>query len=555
VRTVAGKNRKWTRRDLIKTGALVGGAVLAGIESKTSALRPAFAQPSSRSQHRTLVYLDSDTPASFDLDQTGIRLTEQLASACYGGDIVRYKVVRDPKTGALIADIFAPGGSGIDPGLAHRVDVSPDQRVYTFHLREDARSALGNPLTVDDVIWSFQRSIALKQTGAFFADVMGITKAKMEALNPHTLRITLPTRNPIFLRVDAMKYYGGLFDSKAAKARATSDDPWAKAYLATHTAGFDAYTVESYVKGQQVTLVANPYWYKGRPFFDRIVWKAVPESANRLSALLRGDADIAVNLTPPQLKQAEKAPGIKVTSYIANKIKSIQLNLRYKPLADRRVRQAIAYAIPYEEIIRSVYFGTARLVRSPIPETYPGYTPDYWEYSTNIDKARKLMRQAGQGPFEMTLTYNLANYDDPLLAPIIRSALKEIGISVTLNGVPDAVFVDKLYKHDGHAFLEDNWPFIAHPAYALWVYWNATTVLNIGGWVNAEFDALLPRMLVEVDEKRLAAMARRAQQIWEQEQPWILLANPGWHVAHRANITNLVWYPDNDVRFQELRAT
>src|SRR5579884_2159890 len=215
-----GARRQVTRRQFLTTGVAFTGGVLAGIGVR-AADRSATARAASA--QRTLVYLDTDTPASFDLDQTGIRL--------------------------------------------------PDQRVYTFHLRPDAKSSLGNPLTADDVIWSFQRSAALNQTGGFFADVMGVAKGKMEALDPHTVRFTLPTRNPIFLRVDAMKYYGGLFDSKAAKAHATSADPWAKAYLASHTAGFDAYMVESYVKGQQVTLVANPHWYRGKPYYDRIVWK------------------------------------------------------------------------------------------------------------------------------------------------------------------------------------------------------------------------------------------------------------------------------------------
>jgi len=501
---------------------------------------------------RTLVYVDSDTPPSFDLDQTGTQLTEQIASMCYGGDIVRYKIISDKNAHVLRADIFPPGRQGIDNGVAEAIDISHDQRVFTFHLRRDVKSALGNPLTAEDVIWSFKRSTALGQTGAFFTDVMGVTKGKMEALDRHTVRFTLPKPNPIFLRIDAMKYYGGLFDSTAAKAHATPTDPWAKAYLASHTAGFDAYTVQSYRKGQNVTLVANPDWYKGKPHFGRVVWNAVPESANRLSLLLRGEADIAAKLTPPQLKAAQKASGVTVTSYIANQIKSIQLNLRSRPLADYRVRQAIAYAMPYQQILSSVYFGTAHLVKSPIPQIYPGYTPDFWTYSTNVGKARKLMKEARQGPFSMTLTYDVSNYDDPLLAPIIRSALKEIGITVNINGVPDAVFVDRLFKHKDDAFLQYNWPFIAHPAYALWVYWNASTILNIGGWRNAEFNRLLNLMLVEINNQRLMRMARRAQQIWEREQPWILLANPGWHVAHRSSIKGFAWFTDNDVRFQAL---
>jgi ABC-type transport system substrate-binding protein len=78
--------------------------------------------------------------------------------------------------------------------------------------------------------------------------------------------------------------------------------------------------------------------------------------------------------------------------------------------------------------------------------------------------------------------------------------------------------------------------------------------LNIGGWLNKQYDALVRRMLVELNEKRRRQLARQAQAIWEREQPWILLANPGWHVAHRADIGGFAWYPDNDVRFQELHS-
>src|SRR5258708_7424430 len=105
---------------------------------------------------RTLVYVDSDTPPSFDLDQTGTQLTEQIASMSYGGDIVRYKIISDKSAHVLRADIFPPGRQGIDNGVAEAIDISHDQRVFTFHLRRDVKSALGNPLTAEDVIWSFK---------------------------------------------------------------------------------------------------------------------------------------------------------------------------------------------------------------------------------------------------------------------------------------------------------------------------------------------------------------------------------------------------------------
>ena len=550
---MAGSPKINRREFLADTGvALALGAI--ALPELLAACTPA-GQTGPSAASKTLVYVDSDTPPTFDLDQTGTGLTEQIASMCYGGDVVRYKIVHDTKAGIERADIFASGQKGIDNGLADSIEVSDDLRTFTFHLRKDAKSALGNPLTSEDVLWSFKRSIALDQTGGFFASVMGVSNSTMTAPDKNTVKFTLARPNPIFLRVDSMKYYGGLFDSVAAKAHATASDPWAKEWLAANTAGFDAYTVKSFQKGQQVELSASHNWYRGKPTFDRVIWKAVPDSGNRLSLLLKGDADIAVKLTPPQLKQATGAKGVKVSSYSANVIKSIQLNLRFQPLADYRVRQAIAYAMPYEQILSGVYLGTARPVKSPIPDTYPGYTDEFWTYSTNIDKARQLMKDANQGPFTMTLTYDTSTYDDPLLAPIVKSALKDLGITVNLNGAPNAVYTERLFSHKDEAFLAVNWPFIAHPAYALWVYWKSTTFLNTGGWnPNGQFDTLVDQMLVETDASKLDQLGRQAQQLWEREQPWIMLANPGWHVAHRDTISGLTWFPDNDIRFQELKS-
>src|SRR5207249_1170389 len=101
---------------------------------------------------------------------------------------------------------------------------------------------------------------------------------------------------------DAARAESGLFDSKAARAHATSSDPWAKEYLAANTAGFDAYTVQSVTKGQKLVLVANPGYYAGKPFFEQVIWSAVPSADSRLAVLSRGDADIASDLSATQLR-------------------------------------------------------------------------------------------------------------------------------------------------------------------------------------------------------------------------------------------------------------
>jgi peptide/nickel transport system substrate-binding protein len=539
-----------TRRTLLqRSTAFAGVAAVGGVLSACGR----SAEPStSKGPKTSLVYVDTDTPATFDLDQPGADgLAERLSAAVYGGGMLRYKVVEDE--GMPVADVSSADLSGLDNGFCEKFEISDDQREFTFHLRDDVKSSLGNTLTAADIVWSFQRAVALKQTGAFFASVMGIDGKNVVAVDERTVKITTKDPHPVLPRVETMRYYGAIIDSTAAKENATSDDPWAKDWLRSNTAGFDAYSVKTFRKGVGMTLEANPGWVGGKPAFPTVQWKAVPSGANRLGMLLRGDADAALGLTPPQLKQAAATKGVTVTSYRANHIRSLQLNTTSKPLGDARVRRAIAYAMPYDEILKSVYFDTAELVKTPLPSMYPGSTDEYWEYQTNLDKARSLLKEAGVGSFKMNVLFNQAEYDSPLLANIIKAALGDLGIDVTLESLPTSVFVERSTTGKGDSFIQLNYPFISDPAYALGVYWKSDSFLNSGKWKNAKFDQLVDKMAVELNTDKRLALAGQAQQIWEQEQPWVGLANPGWHVAHRSNIGNVVWYPDNGIRFQELK--
>ncbi len=235
--------QKITRRTfLAAAGAVAGGAALADpVTALASPRITRFVERPSSTASQTLVYAAEGTPESFDLEQQDDDLTEQVGSACYGGDIVRFNVVPNPGYGVNVANVRAPGNSGISSGLAEAYEVSSDARTYTFHLRTNAKSCFGNPLTADDILYSFQRQLALNSNGAFFDGVMGVTPQSIHKLDQHTVRFSLAKPSPLFLRIDAMKYFGGVFDSVAAKAHATKADPWSKAWLGANTAGFDAY--------------------------------------------------------------------------------------------------------------------------------------------------------------------------------------------------------------------------------------------------------------------------------------------------------------------------
>ena len=488
-----------------------------------------------------------DTAPTFDNDQSDNDLTESICLACYEAGIVRYKVAST--TEGPEWDILPQGRAGIDNGLATSIDVSPDWRVYTVHLNPDLRSSAGNPLIADDVIYTFKRAFALKAQGAFFAGVMGLKPGGIEKVNAHTVRFTLTGPNPIFLKTDAARAEDGLFDSKAALSHATSADPWSKAYLGANTPGFGPYFVENSLSGEDTVLYANPNWYRGKPYFDQILWQAVNAEETSLALLERGavDAVDSNSLSPSAIQKLKGKKGITVSSHSTNRFLSLVMRVNQKPLHDPRVRQAIAWAMPYNEIISTVYSGSANLQKSPLPPSFPGYTSEFWPYEPegNMAKASALMKQAASGKFDVSLCYDPSQPPLALAAPIIKAALAPLGVTVTLNPVTTATWAAQLFaphtsNADGMILVAPN-PVVADPAYALYVFWYSTSNPNWSGWNNPEYDKLVLQMRPELDFGKRLSLARQAQQLWESEAPWVMLAQPLYQIAHKASISDFVW--------------
>jgi peptide/nickel transport system substrate-binding protein len=219
------------------------------------------------------------------------------------------------------------------------------------------------------------------------------------------------------------------------------------------------------------------------------------------------------------------------------------------------VRQAIAYAIPYDQIIQTVFFGEADRQRSPIPAMYPGYTDKYWVYDTDVEKAKALLAEAGSQPFQMPITFDSSSADDQLIANILQTALGEIGIEVVQDKVPTAVYSQKVGQKEDYAYLAQNWPLVADPGYALWVYWFSTNFLNSANYDNPEFDELLTKGMGTMDEEERFAFFDRAQQIYEEDQPWVIMVNQRFELAMSPRLSGFTWYTDNHVHYEHLSVT
>jgi peptide/nickel transport system substrate-binding protein len=544
------------RRELLRRGAQgVGGLALASSPGLLAACGSNSGQSVS-GPVGTLRMAQADTPPVLDGDQAFSLFAEEVQANVYGGDILRYRVVDDPAAGVRISDILGVGPkSGIAPGLAESFTASADLRTFEFKLRKDAKSFYGNPLTAEDIRWSWERRRALKGNGLFLAQVIQLEHPEsVQVIDEHTVRFQTPKPSPILLKTDAAAYYGGVFDSVEVKKHTTKSDPWAKDWLGKNSAGFGPYHVESYRKGQSLTFVANPGYYGPAPRFKKVVWRVVASSSDRLALLKRGDVDVSPVLAPRELQSLLGNKDVKVFDYVSNRIKGIKPNHKVKPFNDPKVRQAMAYAMPTEAILKDAYFNTATQMKSPLPKVIPGYTEEFWKYDTDEAKAKQLLTEAGlPNGFDMELIYDVSVPEDELVGTIIRTAYQRVGINVTLKGVPASVYGEQLFSGKGDAYIGANWPFVADPGYHLYLFWRTGIFLNTVGYSNKKFDAAVDQLLTERDDAKRIALARDAQRIWLEDMPWILINNPGFHLAHRADVEGLVWFSDNNLRYELLK--
>ncbi len=481
---------------------------------------------------------------------------ENMMALTYGGDLVAYKPIWNEEFGICVADMKAPGDQGIVGRWVSSWESSNDGKTWTFHIKPGIRSYHGNEMTAADIKWSWERAFVMKSVKFFFATVMFLKSPDdVEVVDKYIIRFHLQQPSPVFLKLLAMAYYGGPFDSTEAKKHATADDPWAKNWLKDHSAGFGPYHIVRHVPGQLLNLERNPY-YTSRPAVGKIFIKIVPDAATRLALLQRGEVDYAMRLPERMLQAVEKNPNLQVVRYTANFIPYVGPVLTNPIMAKQKVRQAMAYAVPYQDILEKVYFGHGEIIKSITPSIFPNHNPSFWVYKTDLAKAKELLTEAGYPDgFDLTLSYDKSIVEMEEVAVLVKSNFDQIGIRTTLDGLPPAVYSDKKHKRQLMAQVDNfQWPWIADTGYTSWVYLANpdTNIMNSVGFNDPEFNELVTKMMHTPYGPQRLEMDNRVQQIAAEQVPWIFLVNPGWREAVKKEWKGFHWYPDNNVHFEWL---
>ncbi len=326
------------------------------------------------------------------------------------------------------------------PKLATAWERTPDGKGWRFTLRKDVKFFSGNPLTADDVKWTFDRIFAVKDQSAFYIGNVAATTV----VDPYTVDITLKAPAEPILDILAAPNFGILDRKVVAEHGGTTDEnDKATEWLNTHTAGSGPYAVTAWARNSQLQLVRNPNNWRGPSAFGRIVIRHIPDSAAQLLAVQRGDVDVAFNLIPEQIASLKADP--KIRAERLDSLDFVYMALTQEPdfnkaLAVKEARQAIQHAIDYDGIKNKLLGGQATRPVSFLPVGILGSTQadaDRLAPREDLALAKQLLQKAGlPDGFEFELSYGQAVINGVsygTLAQKLQSDLARVGIRVKLN--------------------------------------------------------------------------------------------------------------------------
>jgi peptide/nickel transport system substrate-binding protein len=466
--------------------------------------------------------------------------------------------------GSQLAGYESQGCENAVPGpvvgkLAESIQLDADKKALTVKLKK-LKSQAGNTLSSEDVRWSFVdygfviQPVLKKTFGSSGFDVDNL----VTVIDDSTLKLNLKAWNSYSdeMLQNPLAY---VYDSTEAKKHVTSDDPVAQKWLFKHLADYSGWKLEEFTPGQSLSVTADDSWGGGERNIDRLVVRAVPDSATRQQLLTSGQAQLASGFLFDQYKSLEGSEGVKVTSCKGLNMDNLMFSTKKPPLNAKRVRQAISMAIDRDKLVAGAYFGYATPAKASLNEDFGGGTHGD-TYTYDVAKAKSLMAAAGYPDgFDLTLTYSPTR-PGPVVersAILVQSMLKDIGVKVQLKKVTGPTEMSEIMyiNHNYQAALYGEPVAVADPAYLSWIKFGNSPNNSGTFWTSPTMDKLLTNLGQVPDDKTAERQAITGQiaELGDSEAPLVQLVETPYLYAARG-ITAGDPLPNGQIAFNSIGA-
>ncbi|MEZ5821901.1 MAG: ABC transporter substrate-binding protein [Xanthobacteraceae bacterium] len=531
------------RRDFLKS--------VSGLAA--SAAAPAIWSPAKAdARSETLLLITENGPNNLDIQGVGTNRPGYEASwNCYDRLISH-------ETKTLADGSLSYDRDKFKPELAEDMNVG-DMSV-TFKLKKQAKFQDGTPVKAQDVKWSLERAISV---GGFPTVQMKagslVNKDQFVVVDDNTVRIDFIKKDHLTIP-DLAVIVPGIYNSGLLKSKASEKDPWALEYTKSNTAGSGAYKVVSWKPGVEVVYERNDAWVGGKmPKLKKIIWRTVPSQGNRRALIERGDADISFDLPSKDTAEMKKEGKLAIISNpIGNGMYSVELNVKNPPFNNEKVRQAVAYALPYQKIMDAAMFGIANpLFGGPSNHVTDIAWPTKTGYNTDIAKAKALMAESGVSGIETTISFDLgAGAVSEPIAVLVQESLAQIGIKSVINKVPGANWRSEMAKKSMPLMINFFSGWLDYPEYFFfWCYSGQNAIFNTPSYVDKDMDAMIDGARAAAAIKDKAAYEKNVKGFISKaydEVPRIPLFQPYLNVATQKNISGYTYWFHRQVDYRSL---
>lgn len=413
----------------------------------------------------------------------------------------------------------------IIPWLATKWSTSADSLSTSLTLRSGVKFTDGSTFTSADVKASIDRMIAMKagQAGALLSSIVSV-----DAADPQTAVIHTRTPDP-YLLTHLTKV--GIVSAAGVAAHKTSSDPYAASWYDSHSDSTGPYTLGTWDKATQITMLKNKAWWKGwQPgSIDTVVDRFVADSATRVQMVQRGDADTTETWTIPDAQRVGKQKGFTletVSTYDIDPV--ICLNTQKAPFNNKLVRQAAQAAFDYNSMV-SYWKGQATIPGGPMPNNFPGAV-QFPAYEQNLATAKSLIAQSGvdlaANPITITMIAGIQEFS--VEATVFQQALEKAGFKVNIQSLPVAQALGTLGKPQqaANAITLISSPFTADPTLFLGNFYLPDGGFNFSYYNNPQVTDLIGKARSSKDTATAQSYTQQAEKIIQSDAPTIWTAVP-----------------------------
>lgn len=412
------------------------------------------------------------------------------------------------------------------PQIATGYTISDDSLTYTFDIRTDVTFHNGNPMTIEDVLYSYQKLAGLNGEEALSSKFKLVTA--IDKVDEDTLSFTLSEPSSAFLSTLVEPVL-------PADYTAQSSSP----------IGTGPFTFSSYVPGQKVVLNRNDAYYDTNRMaqIEQIEFRIMTDENSILMALKSGDLDMAqvLSMSVPALEK-----DFTITSFPQNMVQIFALNLEQKPFDDIRVRRAINYAVDKDLIIEGVVSGYGSKLytnASPVMSFWYNDLSTNEPYPYNPEKAKALLTEAGYPDgFETTIKVP-SNYQTHVdTAQVLADMLSKVGITLKIELIEWGSWLETVYTGGNYETTLIGLAGKLEP-HEIFMRYESHYPKNFYHLRSPEYDALLEKAIAQTDITTRADLYKEAQQFLADEAVAVYIMDPHLILASKPNLKGYTPYP------------